>query len=75
MRKHHHESGIHFGHYIVGCKSEIILHYHAARVTVVIAHAIQLEWCVGTLPEGKYVMHPYLESLEYRVPSQEYRYT
>ena len=37
------ESGIHFGHYTVGCRSEIILHYHAAKVTVVIAHAIQLE--------------------------------
>ena len=37
------ESGIHFGHYIVGCRSEIISHYHAARVTVVIVHAIQLE--------------------------------
>jgi hypothetical protein len=37
------ESGIHFGHYIVGCRSKIILHYHAARVTDVIAHAIQSE--------------------------------
>ncbi len=42
------ESGIHFGHYIVGCRSEIISHYHAARVTVVIAHAIQSEqWSRG----------------------------
>jgi hypothetical protein len=43
------ESGIHFGHYVVGCKSTIILHYHAARVTVVVnAHAIQLErWSWG----------------------------
>jgi hypothetical protein len=24
------ESGIHFGHYIVGCKSDIIAHYHTA---------------------------------------------
>ncbi len=24
------ESGIHFGHYIVGCKSDIISHYHAS---------------------------------------------
>ena len=24
------ESGLHFGHYIVGCKSEIMAHYHAA---------------------------------------------
>jgi hypothetical protein len=24
------ESGLHFGHYIVGCKSEIVAHYHAA---------------------------------------------
>jgi hypothetical protein len=38
------ESGIHFGHYIVGCKLDIIVHYHAARVSVVLAHAIQLEW-------------------------------
>ncbi len=37
------ESGLHFGHYIVGSQSEIISHYHAARVTVTIAHAIQLE--------------------------------
>ncbi len=42
------ESGIHFGHYIVGCKSTIILNHHAARVTVVIAHAIQLgRWSWG----------------------------
>jgi hypothetical protein len=42
------ESGIHFGHYIVGCKSTIILHYHAARVTVITTHAIQLErWSRG----------------------------
>ncbi len=38
------ESGLHFGHYIVGSKSDIISHYHAARVTVTLAHAIQLEW-------------------------------
>jgi hypothetical protein len=37
------ESWIHFGHCIVGCKSTIILHYHAVRVSVVIAHAIELE--------------------------------
>jgi hypothetical protein len=37
------ESGLHFGHYIVGCKSDIVAHYHAARVSVVLAHAIQLE--------------------------------
>jgi hypothetical protein len=37
------ESGIHFGHYIVGCKSDIIAHYHAAQVLVILAHAIQLE--------------------------------
>jgi hypothetical protein len=42
------ESGIHFGHYIVGCKSDIIVHYHAARVSVILAHAIQLErWSWG----------------------------
>ncbi len=37
------ESGIHFGHYIVGIKSNIISHYHTARVLVTLAHAIQLE--------------------------------
>jgi hypothetical protein len=37
------ESGLHFGHYIVGCKSDIVVHYHAARVLGVLAHAIQLE--------------------------------
>jgi hypothetical protein len=42
------ESGIQFGHYIVGCNSTITLHYHAARVTAVITHAIQLEqWSWG----------------------------
>ncbi len=44
------ESGIHFGHYIGGCKSDIIAHYHTARVSVVLAHAIQLErWSWGLL--------------------------
>jgi hypothetical protein len=38
------ESGLHFGHYVVGSASDIISYYHAARVTTVIAHAIQLEW-------------------------------
>jgi hypothetical protein len=42
------ESGIHFGHYIVGSRSDIIAHYYVARVTVVLAHAIQLErWSRG----------------------------
>jgi hypothetical protein len=42
------ESGIHFGHYIMGSKSCIISHYHAARVLVTLAHAIQLErWSRG----------------------------
>jgi hypothetical protein len=44
------KSGIHFGHYIVGSKSNMISHYHAARVTVTLAHAIQLErWSRGLL--------------------------
>ncbi len=34
------ESGLHFGHYIVGFKSDIVAHYHAARVLVVLAHGI-----------------------------------
>jgi hypothetical protein len=42
------ESGLHFGHYIVGSKLDIISHYHAARVMVILAHAVQLEqWSRG----------------------------
>jgi hypothetical protein len=42
------ELGLHFGHYIVGCKSEIVAHYHAAQVSVVLAHVTQLErWLRG----------------------------
>jgi hypothetical protein len=42
------ESSLHFGYYIVGSKSDTIAHYHAARVTVILAHAIQLErWSWG----------------------------
>ncbi len=37
------ESGIHFGHYIVGCTSNIIPHYHATQVTVTLAQVIQLK--------------------------------
>ncbi len=37
------ESGIHFGHYIVGCSPYIISHYHATCVTITLAHTIQLE--------------------------------
>jgi hypothetical protein len=37
------ESGLHFGHYIVGCQSYLITHYHAAGVTVTLAQAFQLE--------------------------------
>jgi hypothetical protein len=37
------ESGIHFRHYIVGSKSDIISHYHVSRVSVTLAHAIHLE--------------------------------
>ncbi len=42
------ELGLHFGHYIVGCKSDLITHYHAARVTVTLADAVQLKrWSCG----------------------------
>ncbi len=42
------ESGLHFGHYKAGSKSDIILHYHAVQVMVTLAHAIQLErWSRG----------------------------
>jgi hypothetical protein len=46
------ELGLHFGHYKVGSKSDIITHYHAVRVMVTLANAIQLErW-----PRGLSVM-------------------
>jgi hypothetical protein len=42
------ESGLHFGQYIIGSKSDIIAHYHTAWVTVVLAHAIQVKrWSRG----------------------------
>jgi hypothetical protein len=42
------KSGFHFGHYIVGSKSDMISHYHAVRVSVTLAHTIQLErWSRG----------------------------
>ncbi len=42
------KSGLHFGHYIVGSKSDIISHYHAAQVTVTLALAFQLKrWSCG----------------------------
>ena len=42
------ESGLHFGHYSVGCKSDLTTHYHAARVSVTLVHAIQLKtWSWG----------------------------
>jgi hypothetical protein len=42
------ESGIHFGHYVVGSMSDIISHYHASHVLVTLTHAIQLErWSCG----------------------------
>jgi hypothetical protein len=42
------ESGLHFGHYILGSTSDLITHYHVAWVSVVIAHTIQLErWSRG----------------------------
>ncbi len=42
------ESGIHFGRYIVGSKSDTISRYHAAWVTVTLANVIQLEqWSRG----------------------------
>jgi hypothetical protein len=37
------ESGFYFGYYIVGSKLDIISHYHAAQVTVTLAHAMQLK--------------------------------
>jgi hypothetical protein len=41
------KSGLYFGHYIVGSKLDTIAHYHAARVTVILAHAIQLPYKPG----------------------------
>jgi hypothetical protein len=44
------ELGLLIGHSIVASKSDIISHYHASRVTVILAHAIQLErWSRGLL--------------------------
>jgi hypothetical protein len=44
------ELGLHFGHYIVGGKSDIISCYHTARVLVTLAHTVQLErWSQGLL--------------------------
>jgi hypothetical protein len=41
-------SGLHFSHYKVGAMSELISHYHAARVTVVLAWGIALSrWSNG----------------------------
>jgi hypothetical protein len=37
------ESGIHFRQYIMGCNLDIISHYHAARVSTLLVHAIQSE--------------------------------
>ncbi len=45
------ESGLHFGNYIVGSTLDLITHYHGARVSVVIAHAIQLERWSRTIPK------------------------
>jgi hypothetical protein len=42
------ESGLHIGHYVVRCKADIVAHYHTAWVSVVLAHAFQLErWSCG----------------------------
>jgi hypothetical protein len=42
------ESNLHFGHYIIGSKLDIIAHYHAAPVTAVLAHALQVKrWSIG----------------------------
>jgi hypothetical protein len=44
------ESGLHFGHYLVGSKSDIISHYHPAQVMVTLAHAVQLKcWSQGLM--------------------------
>jgi hypothetical protein len=49
------EPSLHFGHCIVGCKSNIIAQFHAAWVTVFFVHAIQLErwsWGLSNSPEN-----------------------
>jgi hypothetical protein len=44
------ELGLHFGRYRVGSKLDIISHCHSARVTVTLAHAVQLKrWSRGLL--------------------------
>ena len=42
------ESGLHFGHYKCGAKSDIISHYHAAKVSIILAWGIALtRWSRG----------------------------
>ena len=42
------ESGLHFGHYIAGCDSEVISHLHALKATLVINRGIVLDrWARG----------------------------
>ncbi len=41
-------SGLHFGHYIAGIKSEYISHFHALKATLIYHHGLVLErWAQG----------------------------
>jgi hypothetical protein len=42
------ESGLHFGHYIAGCNSDYIAHFHALKATLIINRGIVLDrWARG----------------------------
>ncbi len=42
------ESGLHFGHYIAGCDSDYIAHFHALKATLIINRGIVLDrWARG----------------------------
>jgi hypothetical protein len=44
------ESGLHFGHYIAGCDSDYIAHFHAFKATLIINRGVVLEqWARGLL--------------------------
>jgi hypothetical protein len=44
------EYGLHFGHYIAGCNSNYIAHFHALKATLIINRGIVLEqWARGLL--------------------------
>ena len=44
------ESGLHFGHYIAGCKLDHIAYFHALKATLVVKRGVVLDqWSRGLL--------------------------